>query len=504
MALAYASVQSRAIVGIHALPVAVEVHLANGLPAFTTVGLPESAVRESKDRVRSAIINSGFEFPAKRITVNLAPADLPKHGGRFDLPIAVGILLASGQLEAKEIDRYEFIGELALDGQVRSVDGVLPSAIACRNESHSLFLPECNAQEATLVDQISAKPINHLLQLAKYLFGQEQLLGIEPPDIKLEIEQSTTSDMCQVKGQIQAKRGMEIAASGNHSVIMVGPPGTGKSMLASRFNSILPDLNEDQALETAAIQSISNSGFDIASWRKRPYRSPHHSSSAVALVGGGSNPKPGEISMANHGTLFLDELTEFNRATLEQLREPIESGVIHIARANRTVSFPAQFNVVAACNPCPCGYLGDGTDRCQCAAGKIEAYQNKLSGPLIDRIDIHLRLSRLSTRELQSHSANNESSQQIRDRVNQCREKQMVRQGCLNSLLNNTQIEELCAIDQDIQAFLAKVCDQLNLSARAYHRILKLARTIADMQAKDVIEQAHIAEAIGFRVLDRR
>jgi magnesium chelatase family protein len=275
-------------------------------------------------------------------------------------------------------------------------------------------------------------------------------------------------------------------------------------MLASRFNSILPDLNEAQALETAAIQSISNSGFQVCNWRKRPYRSPHHSSSAVALVGGGSNPKPGEISMANHGTLFLDELTEFNRATLEQLREPIESGVIHIARANRTVSFPAQFNVIAACNPCPCGYLGDGTDRCQCAAGKIEAYKNKLSGPLIDRIDIHLRLLRLSASELQDSSANNESSQQIRDRVNQCRDLQFRRQGCLNSQLNNTQIEELCVIDSDIQAFLARACDQLNLSARAYHRILKLARTVADLQNKAVINQAHIAEAIGFRVLDRR
>lgn len=497
-----AMLSTRAVVGVDAVAVTVEVHLANGLPSFSTVGLPETAVKESKDRVRGAILNSGFEFPAKRITVNLAPADLPKSGGRFDLPIALGILLASGQLPGAKIEGAEFIGELALDGGLRKVPGVLPTALACGRAGHRLFLPQENAAEASLAAETESLPAAHLLTLCAHLVGQQQL----DPALNARKDGpivSTQLDVSDVRGQPHAKRALEIAAAGNHSLLFVGPPGTGKSMLASRLPGLLPAMQPDEALQAAAIQSVANGEFLLADWRRRPYRAPHHSASAAALVGGGSVPRPGEISRAHHGVLFLDELTEFSRPTLEQLREPLETGEVNIARASHSVSYPAKFLLVAACNPCKCGFLGDGTDRCQCTAASIEQYRSKLSGPLIDRIDMHLHLPRVSIKELQSNQEKGECSAQIRARVDQVRTRQLSRQACLNSELNNVQLERFCALDADAAGFLEVVCERLNMSARAYHRILKLARTIADMSAQEKITKVHLSEAIGFRCLDR-
>ncbi|MBX2847895.1 MAG: YifB family Mg chelatase-like AAA ATPase [Acidiferrobacterales bacterium] len=495
-----AMVRTRTVLGVAALPVVVEVHLANGLPAFSTVGLPETAVRESKDRVRGAIINSGFEFPAKRITVNLAPADIPKTGGRFDLPIAIGILVASGQLPAQKLDQYEMIGELALDGRLRKVFGVLPTALAIAKHHRKLIVPSENATEAALAEQTVSLQAKHLLNVCQYLAGQSELAAANSKG--KVVRHYGYPDIKDVKGQQQAKRALEIAASGNHSVLFIGPPGTGKSMLASRLPGILPELSNHQALETAAIQSVTNGQFDLSLWRQRPFRSPHHSASAVALVGGGSNPKPGEISLAHNGILFLDEFTEFARSALEQLREPLESGVINIARANQSVQYPASFLLIAACNPCPCGYLGE--DRCSCSASKIENYRAKLSGPMLDRIDLHVHLPRVASSDLQRKDPNVESSRVIMKRVKQVRDLQMDRQELLNSELVGNQLEHYCQLDPQTAKFLENASEQLQLSARAYHRILRLARTIADMENRANLQQKHIAEAIGFRSLDRR
>ena len=495
-----AMIRTRTVLGIEALPVVVEVHLANGLPAFSTVGLPETAVRESKDRVRGAIINSGFEFPAKRITVNLAPADIPKTGGRFDLPIAIGILMASGQLPITNIDQIEMIGELALDGRLRKVSGVLPTALASGRQHRQLIVPTDNAEEAALAEQTECLQADHLLTVCQHLAGQAQM------DFTLPSSNNSNkiryADISDVKGQLQAKRALEIAASGNHSVLFIGPPGTGKSMLASRLPGILPELTNQQALETAAIQSVTHGQFDLSLWKQRPFRSPHHSASAVALVGGGSNPRPGEISLAHHGILFLDEFTEFARAALEQLREPLESGVIHIARANQSVQYPADFLMIAACNPCPCGYLGE--QRCSCSASKIEHYRAKLSGPMLDRIDMHVHLPRVATSELQVQDPNAENSTTIMQRVVGVRDRQMQRQDALNSELAGKALEQYCSLDKATAEFLENSSERLQLSARAYHRILRLARTIADMSNSAQINQAHIAEAIGYRSLDRQ
>ncbi len=497
-----AMVRSRTVVGVDAVPVVVEVHLANGLPCFSTVGLPETAVKESKDRVRGAIVNSGFEFPAKRITVNLAPADLPKHGGRFDLPIAIGILVASGQLPGVNLNNLEFVGELALNGQLRKVSGMLPTALACGRSKSELIIPSSNAAEASLASSTTSFHAQHLLQVCKHLIGQGELLlsRAQPIDCESVI---AALDLSDVRGQPHAKRAIEIAASGGHSMIFVGPPGTGKSMLASRINGILPPLNQREALETAAIQSVAFGEFDISMWQQRPFRSPHHSSSSAALVGGGSVPKPGEISKAHNGVLFLDELTEFSRSALEQLREPLETGEINIARASQAVSYPAKFMLVAACNPCRCGYAGDGTDRCKCTPTSVENYRSKISGPLMDRIDMHVHLPRVNLNDLRAQSMAGECSKTVMLRVVACRDKQMTLRGKLSSELSASEIERFCELNAKEFAFLVSACEKLNLSARAFHRILKLARTIADMSDSPSIERPHLAEALSYRSLDR-
>jgi len=501
-----AMIHTRTVVGVGAASVMVEVHLANGLPIFSTVGLPETAVKESKDRVRGAILNSGFEFPAKRITVNLSPADIPKTGSRFDLPIALGILSASGQLDGSKLKNYEFIGELALNGQLRKISGVLPTALACGDSSRKLVVPSENAPEASLAENTESLHAAHLLEVCGHFQKQDSSVYRMASYYYDDAESKTVDypDLADVKGQQHAKRALEIAASGSHNLLMVGPPGTGKSMLAARFPGILPALETDEALQSAAIQSVANGSFNISNWKQRPFRSPHHSASSVALVGGGSYPKPGEISLAHKGVLFLDELTEFSRATLEQLREPLESGKINIVRANQSAQYPAEFLLVAACNPCPCGYFGDGTERCNCSSIKIQSYRQKLSGPILDRIDMHVTLPRLSTIELQSENADTEMSTQVKQRVKRAQRYQRQRQGNLNSQLDVDELVQYCRLDRETKAFLAMASDRLHLSARAYHRSLKLARTIADMASSEEVMKAHVSEAIGYRSLDRR
>jgi len=500
--MSLAVVYSRAGVGIESPLVTVEVHIANGLPGLSIVGLPETAVKESKDRVRGAIVNSNFEFPAKKIIINLAPADLPKDGGRFDLPIAIGILLASGQLEAKNIDEYEFVGELALSGNLRVVRGVIPVAMQTRLAGRKLVLPVGNEVEASLLGDVSILAADHLVRLAQHLNGQKV---IGPYISDLQIKPLDCLDVSDVKGQQHAKRALEICAAGGHSLLMVGPPGTGKTMLASRLPGILPDMNEQEAAESAAIQSISSQGFDYSNWGIRSFRAPHHTASAVALVGGGGNPRPGEISLAHHGVLFLDELPEFGRQVLEVLREPLESGSITISRAARQSEFPAKFQLVAAMNPCPCGYFGDSSGKCHCSEEKVQRYRNKISGPLMDRIDMHIEVPRIPKLTQLSNKTDVaiENSDEIKSRVKIVRKKQMQRNNKCNAQLSVSEIDRFCQLGNEESKFLSQSIEKLNLSSRAYHRILKVARTIADMQDKADIELPHIAEAIGFRRLDR-
>ena len=497
-----AMIHTRTVVGVDALPVIVEVHLANGLPAFSTVGLPEAAVKESKDRVRGAILNSGFEFPAKRITVNLSPADIPKTGSRFDLPIAIGILAASGQIESKLLNDLELIGELALDGQLRKISGVLPTALSCSKGNRQLIVPRENATEAALVETVDTFHAPHLLNVCHHLMGQGEMDFCR----KSKPANSAISypDLSDVKGQQHAKRALEIAASGGHSLLMIGPPGTGKSMLASRLPSLLPELNTEEALQSAAIQSVANGQFDITNWKQRPFRCPHHSASSVALVGGGSHPKPGEISLAHKGILFLDEFTEFSRSTLEQLREPLESGYIHISRAAQNIRYPADFMLVAACNPCKCGFSGDGSDRCRCSAVSIDNYRAKLSGPMLDRIDMHVKLPRVAMKILQNKQPEGDCSQVIKQRVLIVRQRQLERQNKLNNQLSSKNLEQYCDLSSELLNFMENVCEKLNMSARAYHRILKLSRTIADLDNQANVNKEHLSEAIGYRCLDRK
>ena len=497
--MSLAVLYSRALSGMDAAQVTVEVHLANGLPSFTIVGLPETEVKESKDRVRAALLTCQFDFPVRHITVNLAPADLPKESGRFDLPIALGILAASGQIPSERLAEYEFAGELALTGELRAIRGALAMTYHAADCGRAFILPEANAAEAALVEDATVYAAQSLLQVAAHLAGRDAMSRYLPD---VQPAPPNYPDMREVKGQAQSKRALEIAAAGGHSVLMSGPPGTGKSMLAARFPGILPQMSETEALESAAMQSLGGA-FDVNRWKQRPYRAPHHTASAVALVGGGSNPRPGEISVAMHGVLFLDELPEFDRAVLEVLREPLESGRITISRAARRADFRAQFQLVAAMNPCPCGYLGHYNGKCRCTPDQVARYRGKISGPLLDRIDIQIEVPAVPQEALLKQ-ADGETSAAIQQRVEAARQRAMSRQGKPNAQLSVTEIDALCAPDEQGAALLQQAITRLNLSARAYHRVLKVARSIADLADSEHILTQHIAEAVQYRRMDRQ
>ncbi|WER46315.1 YifB family Mg chelatase-like AAA ATPase [Cupriavidus sp. WKF15] len=506
--MSLAVLHSRALTGIEAPPVRVETHLANGLPVFTIVGLADTGVRESRERVRAAILNSGFEFPNRRITVNLAPADLPKESGRFDLAIALGILAASGQIPSAEFDQYEFAAELSLSGDLRPVRGALAMAMRLARENaarqasgsppRAFLVAAGNGAEAALIEDLAVHGAATLREVCSHFAPpHDKRLARAVPAMLARVPEPGP-DLRDVRGQAQARRALEVAAAGQHSALLVGPPGTGKSMLAQRLPGLLPPMSLDEALESAAVLSLTPGGFKPSRWGMRPCRSPHHTASGPAMVGGGGNPRPGEISLAHHGVLFLDELPEFDRKVLEVLREPLESGRITIARAAGHADFPACFQFVAAMNPCPCGYLGHPERACRCTPDQIRRYQSKISGPLLDRIDLQIEVPAQDQGEMLDGPAG-EPSEVVRARVLAARQRQLARQGKPNSELSGREIDQHCPLEPTAQALLRGAMARLAWSARSYFRVLKVARTIADLEGAEVLTSAHVGEAIQYR-----
>jgi magnesium chelatase family protein len=495
-----ATLLSRTPQGLDAPLVRVEVDSSGGLPQFSIVGLPAVAVKESRDRVRAAIINCGLTFPVGHITVNLAPAELPKEGGRFDLPIAIGVLIASAQLPQTALDGIELYGELSLDGSIHGIRGALPTALAATREGNALIVPTRNVAETALVRGGRIFHAARLPDVCRHARGLERLpLVVETRDAT---GRAAIPDLVDVRGQPRARRALEIAAAGGHSLILIGPPGAGKSMLAQRLPGLLPPMTEDEALEAAAVRSLTTRGFRVDDWRRRPYRSPHHTVSGIALVGGGAHPRPGEISLAHNGVLFLDELPEFERHALETLREPLETGHILISRNARQAEFPARFQLIAAMNPCPCGHLGDPASQCRCPRERIEAYRSRVSGPLLDRIDLHVDVPRVPALELRG-SARSESTAAVAERVAAAHGRQLERQRKPNAALTAAELAEFGRVSPEATRVLERASERLGLSARAYHRILRVARSIADLAADTRVVSSHVAEAITWRQLDR-